>query len=80
MKCHKTTVKRWLNRWTQTKDLSNLQKKGRSRVTTSEEDQMIVELVQEDMDEGITSEDIQQELRRQGTNISRSTIQNRLLE
>ncbi|CAF0866832.1 unnamed protein product [Rotaria sordida] len=41
---------------------------------------MIVELVQEDMDEGITSKDIQQELRRQGTNISRSTIQNRLLE
>lgn len=78
MKCHKTTVKRWLDRRKETKDLSDRQRQGRSRVTTAEDDQLIVNLVQQDIDEGITSKQIQEELQKQGVNISRTTVQRRL--
>ena len=56
IKCNKSTVKRWFKRWKETKDLNDQPRKGRSRVTTSSEDQLIVDLVQQDVDEGITSQ------------------------
>ena len=80
VKCHKTTVKRWLARGNETKDLSDRPRQGRSRVTTAEDDQLIVDMVQQDVDEGITSNQIQQELQHQDVNISRSTVQRRLGE
>jgi transposase len=80
MKCHKTTVKRWLDRWKQTKDLTDRARQGRSRVTTAKDDQLIVNLVQQDEDEGITSKRIQQELQLQGVNASVRTVQRRLVE
>ncbi|CAF4515179.1 unnamed protein product [Didymodactylos carnosus] len=46
VKCATSTVKRWKKRWACTKDLSNEPKVGRSRVTTADEDQMILELVE----------------------------------
>ncbi|CAF4098607.1 unnamed protein product [Rotaria sordida] len=80
MKCHKTTVKRWLERWTETTDLSDRARQGRPRVTTAEDDQLIVDLVQQDVDEGITSKQVQQELQHQGVNVSLRTVQHRLVE
>ncbi|CAF1490336.1 unnamed protein product [Rotaria sordida] len=77
MKCYKTTVKRWLERWTETKDLSG---RGRPRVTIAEDDQLIVDLVQQDVDEGITSKQVQQELQHQGVNVSLRTVQHGLVE
>ncbi|CAF3084979.1 unnamed protein product [Rotaria sp. Silwood2] len=79
-KCHKTTVKRWLERWTQTKDLCEWVRQGRPRVTTAEDDQLIVDLVQQHVDEEITSKQIQQELQHEGVNVSLRTVQHRLVE
>ncbi|CAF3287735.1 unnamed protein product [Rotaria sp. Silwood2] len=76
MKCNKTTVKRWINRWKETKDLSDRMRQGRLQATTAETDQLIVDLVQEDIEEGLTSKHIQQELQDQGVNISRAHEKN----
>ncbi|CAF4351823.1 unnamed protein product [Rotaria sp. Silwood2] len=80
MKCHKKTVKHWLHRWEETKDLSDRARQAISRITTAEDDQLIVDLVQQDVDEGITSKQIQQELQNQGVNASLRTVQHRLVE
>ena len=55
VKCHKTIGKRWLARWNETKNRSDRPRQGRSRVTTAEDDQLIVDMVQQDVDEGITN-------------------------
>ena len=80
IKCNKTTVKRWFKRWKETKDLNDRPRKGRSRVTTTAEDQLIVDLVQQDVDEGVTSQQIQQELQHEGVNVSVRTVRNRLVD
>ena len=76
IKCNKTTVKRWK----ETKDLNDRPRKERSRVTTAAEDQLIVDLVPQDVDEGRTSQQIQQELQCVGANVSVRTVRNRLVE
>ncbi|CAF1437298.1 unnamed protein product [Didymodactylos carnosus] len=74
VKCATSTVKRWKKRWACTKDLSNEPKVGRSRVTTADEDQMILELVES------TCSSIQKGLKRRKVNISTKTICRRLHE
>ena len=76
IKYNKTTVKRWK----ETKDLNDRPRKGRSRVTTVAEAQLIVGLVQQDVDEGRTSQQIQQGLQREGVNVSVRTVRNRLVK
>ena len=80
IKHNKTKAKRWLKRWKETKDLNDRPRKGTSHVTTAAEDQLIVDLVQQDVDEGITSQQIQQEFQREDINVSVRTVRNRLLE
>ena len=43
-------------------------------MTTAAEDQLIVGLVQQDVDEGITSQQIPQELQCEGVNVSVRTV------
>ena len=57
MKCHRNTVKLWLDRWEETKDLSDRSRPGPPRSTTAEEDQLMVDLTTEEMD--ATSETVQ---------------------
>ena len=45
VKCDITTVKYWLKRWKQSKDLSDSIRSGRSRGTTHKQDEQIVSLV-----------------------------------
>src|SRR5688500_4177080 len=47
VKCDKKTVKYWLQRWNEPKDLTDLQHSGRPRITSSEQDEQIVELAQQ---------------------------------
>ena len=54
--CNRSTVARWLKRWSETKDLSDRQRIGRSRATTAEQDKVITNVVQQEIDEGLTSE------------------------
>ena len=76
IKCNKTTVKRWK----ETKDFKDRPRKGRSRVITAAENQLILGLVQQDVDEGRTSQQIQQEVRHEGVKVSVRTVRNRLVE
>ncbi|CAF1354373.1 unnamed protein product, partial [Rotaria sordida] len=80
IKCHKTTVRRWLDRWEETKDLNDRPRTGRSRIKTAEDDKLIVDLAEQDIDEGITTKQVQEELEDRGVNISRRTVENRLIE
>ena len=55
IKCSKRTVQRWLNRRKQIKELNDAKRKGRFRITTHEDDQLIADLVRQDVDEEVTS-------------------------
>ena len=57
-----------------------LSRTGRSRIRRAEDDKLIVDLAEQDIDEGITTTQIQEELEDLGVNISRRTVENRLLE
>ena len=67
-------------RWKETKDLNDRPRKGRSRVTIVAGDQLIVNLVQQDVNERITSQQIQQELQREGVHVIVRTVGNHLVE
>jgi hypothetical protein len=45
--CSTSTVKYWLNRWIESKDLSDSARLGRPRATTQEQDQRIVSLAEQ---------------------------------
>jgi transposase len=67
-KCAKSTVQYWLNRWKESKELSDLKRSGRPCVTTEKVDQRIDDLVSS---ENIaTTRDIQNILKRQKVQIS----------
>ena len=53
--CNRLTVTRWLKRWSEKKDLSDRQRIGRSRATTAEQDKVITNIIQQEIDEGLTS-------------------------
>ena len=78
IKCHRNTVKLWLDRCEETKDLSDRSRPGPPRSTTAEEDQLMVDLTTEGMD--ATSETVQQELEKKKVVISNRTIRRRLHE
>ena len=78
--CNRSTVTRWLKRWSETKDLSDRQRIGRSRATTAEQDKVITNIVQQEVDEGLTSEMISHQTNDAGMNLSSRTIRRRLNE
>ena len=62
------------------KTFSDRPRTGRSRIKIAEDDKLIMNLAEQDIDEGITTKQIQEELEDRGVNISRRTVENRLLE
>ncbi|CAF3061859.1 unnamed protein product [Rotaria sp. Silwood2] len=76
--CAKSTVQYWLNRWKESKDLSDLKRTGRPRGTTEKVDQRISDLVSND--NIATTRDIQHVLKRQKLHISQETFRRRLKE
>ena len=78
MKCHRNTVKRWLDRWEETKDLFDRSCLRPPRSTIADEDQLMVDLTTEKMD--ATSETVKQELEKKKVFVSNRTIRRRLHE
>ena len=76
--CAKSTVKYWLKRWTQTKDLKDSTRSGRKLATTSKQDQRIVSLAEEET--FITARDIANNLNRKQVVITERTVQRQLNE
>ena len=76
IKCHHNTVKLWLDRWEETKDLSDRSRPGPPRSTAAQEDQLMIDLTTEEMD--AISEMVQQELEKKKVVISNRTIRRRL--
>ena len=77
MKCNRSTVTRWLKRWKVTKDLNDGERSGRSRITTSCEDEMIVETVESALEKGLDSKAIQMEVSAAGVHVSSRTVRRR---
>lgn len=78
IKCNVSTVKYWVKRWKQSKDLSDFPRSGRTRATTAKQDQQMFSLV--DSDTFITSEDVANRFRKKGVVISERTVQRCLNE
>lgn len=78
VKCGKSTVKHWLDRWKESKDLTNLPVSGRSRATTPKQDKQIVTLANQDT--FVTTHDIKHRLKKKRVSISHETIRRRLHE
>ena len=78
VKCDKKAVKYWLNRWKQSKDLTDLPRSGRPRETTQKQDERIVSLANQEM--FATCGDIEDHLNKEGVMISESTVLRRLHE
>lgn len=76
--CSKSTVSYWVQKWGETKDLSDQQKPGRNRITTAKQDLKIVELAKKEID--MTAVDIQREMKKRKVDLSVDTIQRRLRE
>jgi len=78
VKCSKSTVIRWVQRWQLTKDLSDQPKSGRNRSTTPKQDEKIIELATKQTN--ATAADIQHGMEKRNVNVSLKTIQRRLHE
>ena len=78
MKFHRNTVSLWLDRWEETKELSNRSRPGLSRPTTAEKNQLMIALTTEEMD--ATNETVKQELEKKKIVISNRTNRRRLYE
>ncbi|CAF3799196.1 unnamed protein product, partial [Rotaria sp. Silwood1] len=78
--CNRSTVVRWLTRWEETKDLSDRERKGRPRKTTTTDDEIVIGLVRQGVDEGLTSEKMQEQVQAEGINVNPRTIRRRLRE
>ena len=78
IKCDKKTVKYWLDRWDQCKDLTDLQRSGRPRATTTEDDQQINQIAEQET--FATSHDIKEDLAMRGVEVTQRTIRCRLNE
>ena len=78
VKCAKNTVQYWLNRWKESKDLSDMKRPGRPRATTEKVDQRIYKLA--GSDNIATTGDMQSVLKRQNIGICQETIRRRLKE
>ena len=78
VKCAKNAVQYRLNQWKESKDLSDMKRPGRPRITTKKVDQRIYKLVGDD--NIATTGDIQRVLNRQNIEINRETIRRKLKE
>jgi len=76
--CGVTTVKYWLKRWKQSKDLSVSNRSYRPRATTQKQDQQIVSLAEQQT--FVTSRDITNQINRKGATINERTVRRRLNE
>ena len=76
--CAKSTVQYWLNRWKESKDLSDSKRTGRPRGITEKIDQRISDLATND--NIATTHDIRRVLKRQHAEISQETIRRRMKE
>lgn len=78
VKCSKSAVQYWVQKYKQNKNLNDEKKAGRSRCTTEMQDKRIVKLGMKE--HNITSNEIQQNLEKQGVEVSSRTIRRRLSE
>lgn len=78
VKCDKKAVKYWLDRWNESKDLSDSIRSGRPRATAPKVDQEIVSRASQQT--FVTSRAIQNQLKRQHVEISDRTVRRRLSE
>ncbi|CAF3345887.1 unnamed protein product [Rotaria sp. Silwood2] len=78
--CGRSTVIRWLKRWDETKDLRDRERTGRPRKTTTEQDDIIINVVKQDPDERFTSQQIQEQVKGDGINVNERIIYRRLNE
>jgi transposase len=78
VKCDRKTVKYWLDRWKESKDLYDASRSGRPRATTPKQDEQVLSLADQQM--FVTSRDIQNQLKRKGAEISERTVRRRLNE
>ena len=74
--CSTSTVKYWLNRWNESKDLDDSSRSGRPCATTQEQDQRTVLLA--DRQTFVTAEDIANQLKRERVVVSERTVRRRL--
>ena len=70
--CSIYTVKYWLDRWKQSKNLTDSNRSGRACATTQKQDQRIISLAKENI--FITAQDISNKLNRQGVVVSGRTV------
>ena len=76
--CSIYKVKYLLDRWKQSKDLTDSNRSGRPRATTQKQDQRIISLAK--VKTFITAQDISSKLNRQGVVVSGRTVRRRLNE
>jgi len=76
--CGVTTVKYWLKRWKQSKDLTDSNRSGRPRATTQKQDKKIVSVAERQT--FVTSRDITNQLARNGVTVNERTVRRRLNE
>ena len=78
MRCHRNTVKRWLDRWEETKDPSDSSRPRAPRSITAKDNQLMIDLTTEEIN--TTSETVKQELEKKRVLTSNRTIRRRLHE
>ena len=76
--CSISTVKYWLNRWMQSKDLTDSTRSGQPRTTTQTQNQRILALAEEQP--STTTQDIKNQLERQGVAVSERMVCRRFNE
>ena len=76
--CSKSTVKYWLQRWKQSKDLTDTSRSGRRRMTIPKQDQRILSLAEEQT--FVTARDVAHRMKRKRVEISERTVRRRLKE
>ena len=76
--CSKSTVKYWLQRWKQSKDLTDTSRSGRRRMTTPKQDQRILSLAEEQT--FATAQDVAHQMKRKRVEISELIVRRRLKE
>lgn len=76
--CTKSTAKYWFDRYKETGDVIDIPKSGRKRKTSKEQDEMIVDLMEKNLDSSVN--EIQPILKKQGIELSNSTINRRIKE
>ena len=76
--CSTNTVKKWLKRYNETGSVDEISKPGRSRATTTKQDEKITKVVEAYNNESL--DQLQQQLNKLDVMCSRSTLHNRIKE